>query len=73
MGILVGMTKMPASRGTVLHGGGWGAQDFQAGLMLRNTDGLWASKREHAIEDMDGDRDLGILTGNRSANATRCQ
>ena len=31
--------------------------------MLRNPDGLRASEREHAIEDMDGDRDLGILTG----------
>jgi hypothetical protein len=47
---------------TVLHGGVWGAQDFPAGLKLRNTDGLRASKREHAVEDVDGDRDLGILT-----------
>jgi hypothetical protein len=30
--------------------------------MLRNADGLRTSKRDHAIEDMDGDRDLGILT-----------
>jgi hypothetical protein len=35
----------------------------QAGLMLRNADGLWASKREHAVENIDRDRDLGIRTG----------
>src|SRR6185437_13199779 len=51
---------------TVLHGGGWGARDFQAGLMLRNAEGLRASKRERAIEDMDGDGDLGILNFWRS-------
>jgi hypothetical protein len=33
------------------------------GLILRNVDGLRASKREHVIEDMDGHHDLGILTG----------
>jgi hypothetical protein len=31
--------------------------------MLRNADGLRASKREHGFEDIDGDRHLGILTG----------
>ena len=48
---------------TTLHGGGWGAQDFQAGLMLRNADGLLASKREHAIEDMDDDGGRCIGSG----------
>ena len=48
--------------GTVLHGGEWGAQDFQTDLTLRSTNGPRASKREHAIEDTDGNRDLGILT-----------
>src|ERR1700753_1484026 len=31
--------------------------------MLRNADGLRASERKHAVEDVDSDRDFGVLPG----------